>query len=86
MFSGGMAAGGAVPELFIPGMSAVLARQLSATASREIPRTMGEAAAVNRTGLHVDSLVINNPVRERPSDSIARSSNRLAVLAGRGLI
>jgi hypothetical protein len=86
MFGGGMAGGGLVPNLFVPGMSATLSRQLSAAASGELPRTMADAAAVNRTGLHVDSLTINNPRPERPSDSIIRSSNRLAVLAGRGMV
>lgn len=86
MFGGGMAGGGLVPNLFVPGMSATLSRQLSASAAREMPRTMADAAAVNRTGLHVDALTINNPRPERPSDSIIRSSNRLAVLAGRGMV
>jgi hypothetical protein len=86
MFGGGMAAGGLVPNLFVPGMSATLARQLSASGAGEAPRTLADAAAVSRTGLHVDQLTINNPRAERPSDSIIRSSNRLAVLAGRGMV
>jgi hypothetical protein len=54
--------------------------------SQELPRTMGAAAASsgNRVGLNVESMVVNNPVPEPPSQSITRSANRLAFLAGRG--
>lgn len=86
MFGGGMAAGGLVPNLFVPGMSATLSRQLSAAASGEMPRTMSDAAAGTRVGLHVDQLNINNPLREETKDSIARMSNRAAFLAGRGMV
>jgi hypothetical protein len=85
MFSGGMASGGVVPNLFVPGLSANLSRQLSAATSGQLPRTLS-AAAGNRVGLHVDQLNISNPVAEKPSDSITRSSNRLSFLAGRGMI
>jgi SLT domain-containing protein len=83
MFGGGMAAGGITPDLFVPGMSASLQSQLQAQAVNENPRTLSEAAG-NRGGLHVGSLTINNPKAEKPSDSITRSSNRLAFMAGRG--
>jgi hypothetical protein len=86
MFSGGMAAGGLVPSLFVPGMSATLSRQLSASASREMPRTMADGAASTRVGLHVDALTINNPRPAATEDSITRTSNRLAFLGGRGMI
>jgi hypothetical protein len=86
MFGTGMAAGGLVPSLFIPGLSATLARQLSASGAGEMPRTLSDAAAASRVGLHVDNLTINNPRPEKPSDTITRSTNRLAFLAGRGTI
>jgi hypothetical protein len=85
MFTGGMAAGGVVPNLFVPGLSANLSRQLSAATSGQLPRTLSDAAG-NRVGLHIDQLNISNPVAEKPSDSITRSSNRLSFLAGRGTI
>jgi hypothetical protein len=85
MFGGGMAAGGLVANLFVPGLSPNLSRQLSAATAGQLPRTLSTAAG-NRVGLQVDSLTINNPVAEKPSDSITRSSNRLAFLAGRGVI
>ena len=85
MFSGGMAAGGVVPNLFVPGLSANLSRQLTAATSGQLPRTLSDAAG-NRVGLQVDQLTINNPVAERPSESITRASNRLAFLGGRQMI
>ena len=47
------------------------------------PRTVSSPVG-DRIGVKVGNLTINNPVAERPSDSITRSSNRLAFLAGRG--
>ncbi len=49
-------------------------------------RSLSEAgAAQSRIGVNVaGDVVITNPVPERPSDSITRSSSRLALLAGRG--
>jgi hypothetical protein len=88
MFSGGMAGmagGGVVPSLFVPGLSATLSKQLSASASGQLPRTLADGAA-NKVGMHVDNLTINNPMAEKPSDSITRASNRLAFLGGRGMI
>jgi len=35
--------------------------------------------------MNVENLTINNPSQERPSESIARASNKLAFLAGRQL-
>jgi hypothetical protein len=85
MFTGGMATGGVVPALAVPGLSANLQKQLTSATSGQLPRTLSDAAG-NRVGLHVDQLNITNPVPEKPSDSIARSSNRLAFLAGRGML
>jgi hypothetical protein len=85
MFGGGMAAGGVVPNLFVPGLSANLSRQLSAATAGQLPRTLSDAAG-NRVGLQVDNLTINNPRAEKPSDSITRASNRLAFLGGRGMV
>ena len=79
----GMAAGGGVPDLYVPGMSAGFQKQMQAQAVGELPRTLSDAAG-NRGGLHVGQLTINNPKAEKPSDSITRSSNRLAFMAGRG--
>jgi hypothetical protein len=87
MFSGGMgmAAGGVVPNLFVPGLSANLSRQLTAATSGQLPRTLSDAAG-NRVGLHVDQLNISNPVGQTTEESIIRTSNRLAFLGGRGMI
>lgn len=86
VFGHGMAAGGEVPVILVPGMSPTLTRQLSATAAQQLPRTVSEAGSGARGGLHVDQLVIHNPVKERPSDSITRSSQRLMFLAGKGMV
>jgi hypothetical protein len=67
----------------VPGLSASFQKQMQAQAVGELPRTLSDAAA-NRGGLHVGQLTINNPKAEKPSDSITRSSNRLAFMAGRG--
>ena len=87
MFSGGMAmaAGGVVPNLFVPGLSANLSRQLTAATSGQLPRTLSDAAG-NRVGLQVDQLTINNPQPAATEDSIIRTSNRLAFLGGRGMV
>jgi hypothetical protein len=85
MFSGGMAAGGTVPDFFIPGLSMSLQKQLQAQAVGEHPRTLADSAG-GKGGLHVGQLTINNPKAEKPSDSITRSSNRLAFMAGRGAL
>jgi hypothetical protein len=81
-----MAAGGVVPgSLVVPGLSANMTRQLAAATAGQLPRTLGEAAG-SKVGLQVDQLTINNPVAEKPSESITRASNRLAFLGGRGVI
>jgi hypothetical protein len=85
MFAGGMAAGGMVPGLVLPGLSATLQRQLAGAAAGQQPRTLSDAAG-DTVGLQIGNLTINNPVPERPSDSITRSSNRLAFMAGRGIV
>jgi hypothetical protein len=84
MFGAGMAAGGVVPNLFLPGLSATMQSQLSSQATGTMPRSLSEAAG-RTVGLEVGQLTINNPRPEKPSDSITRSSNRLAFLAGRGI-
>jgi hypothetical protein len=96
----GFAAGGEVPDLagmFAPGgpvyfMPAGVSQQLVSSVNSasgfqgEAPRTLSDAAsAIRGAGLNVESMTINNPVAEQPSQSIARASNRLAFLAGRGL-
>ena len=42
------------------------------------------SSAGDSIGVNIGNLNISNPVAERPSDTITRSSNRLAFLAGRG--
>jgi hypothetical protein len=50
----------------------------------EPPRSLSPAAAASRVGVQVQGDVnISNPVPEKASESIIRSSNRLAFLAGR---
>jgi cell wall-associated NlpC family hydrolase len=82
--AGMFAMGGLVPSDGLPamGLPPQLARQLSAsTADQGTPRTM--SAAGDRIGVSVGNLTIHNPLPEKPSDSIVRSSNRLAFLGGR---
>jgi hypothetical protein len=81
MFAGGGAV--PMPTFVVPGMSMTMQKQLGAAASGTYARTLGDAAG-DTIGMQVGTLNINNPVSERPSDSIARSSNRLAFMAGRG--
>jgi hypothetical protein len=83
MFGGGMAAGGGVPDFYVPGMSMALQKQLQAQSVGEHPRTLADAAT-SGSGLHVGQLTINNPRPQATEDSITRSSNRLAFMAGRG--
>ncbi len=50
------------------------------------PRTLSDAAQASRVGLQIQGdLTINNPVAQTTEDSIARTSNRLAFMAGRGV-
>jgi hypothetical protein len=81
MFAGG--GNVPAPSFMLPGMSATMQKQLSGAAAAQLPRTLGDAAGTS-VGLQVGSMTINNPVPEKPSQSIARASNRLAFLAGRG--
>jgi hypothetical protein len=53
-----------------------------ASAAQGIPRTVSTAAG-DHIGVSIGSMTIHNPLPEKPSDSIARSSNRLAFLGGR---
>ena len=84
--SGMFAPGGLMPQ-FAPGGMPSMASQMPG-APADNPRTMTSAASSasgDRVGVKVGNLTINNPVREKPSDSITRSTNRLAFLAGRGM-
>ena len=85
---------GDVASLFafgVPDMPALAATALSSSFQRQLAgagtqqRTLSDAAG-ERVGVKVGNLTINNPTPEKPSDSIARSSNRLAFLAGRGAV
>jgi hypothetical protein len=73
---------------FVPLPVAALTGQRMAAAHTQAapPRSLSEAGAVSsRIGVNISGdLVVNNPRPERPSDSITRSTQRLAVLAGRG--
>lgn len=81
------AAGGSVPMpgFVMPGVSATLQKQLAGASAQQHPRTMSDAAG-ETVGMKVGNLTINNPVAERPSESITRASNRLAFFAGRGAV
>ena len=84
--AGMFAVGGLIPAGPVA-MPAQLASSL-AGGSAENPRTMATAAGGSggdRVGVKIGNLNISNPVPERPSDSITRSTNRLAFLAGRGM-
>ena len=77
------ALGGPVPGIMPPSP----ARMFSGSPSgSEFPRSLSDAGASGRgIGFNVESMTINNPVAEAPSESITRASNRLAFLAGRGM-
>lgn len=77
------ALGGPVP--YMP--SSAMSFSFSGTPSgSEYPRALSPAGAAGRgIGFNVETMTINNPVAEQPSQSIARASNRLAFLAGRGM-
>lgn len=56
------------------------------SASSSVPnRTLSEGASATRPALNVETMNINNPVSEPPSQSISRAGNRMAFLAGRGV-
>jgi hypothetical protein len=73
----------ALPSMASGVMSQALQRQLTGVTGQ--PRTVAQAAG-DRIGVQVGNLTIHNPLPEKPSDSIARSSNRVAFLAGRGAV
>jgi hypothetical protein len=50
-----------------------------------MPRSLSDAAG-DRIGVKVGNLTINNPVKEETAQSIARTTNRLSFLAGRGAV
>jgi hypothetical protein len=77
--------GGAVqdPTLAALGLSPGAQRQLAGTTAGGMPRSLSDAAG-DRIGVKIGNLNISNPVAEKPSDTITRSTNRLAFLAGRG--
>ena len=87
--AGQFAFGGVVPGgiAFSPGGLPQGLATFSQVDPGGLPRTVSSAAGStggDRVGVKVGSIVVNNPVPEKPSDSITRSSNRLAFLAGRG--
>ena len=69
-----MALGGGVPQGLVPSVS---------QANQGGPPRTVSGSAGDRIGVQVGNLTIHNPIAEKPSDSITRSSNRLAFLAGR---
>jgi hypothetical protein len=82
-FTSMFALGGPVP--FMP-PSALSFSYSGSPSGSEFPRALSAAGAAGRgIGFNVETMTINNPVAEQPSQSIARASNRLAFLAGRGM-
>jgi hypothetical protein len=86
MFAGVMPTSMLMPSAMPGGISDTLLRRLgtSSSASDEVPRKLSQAGAAHKAAFNVEQLNINNPVAEQPSLSIARASNRMAFLAGRG--
>lgn len=86
MFAGIMPTSMLVPSYMPGGISDTMLRKLSTsgTGSDEVPRKLSQAGAAHKAAFNVEQLNINNPVAEQPSLSIARASNRMAFLAGRG--
>jgi hypothetical protein len=92
MFSGSLSPGATMLPLVVRfGVPDTLMRQLSGGSSSpaartEFPRKLSEAGASHYgPALNVEQLNINNPLPQRPSDSIAHAANRMAFLAGRGM-
>jgi cell wall-associated NlpC family hydrolase len=89
MFSGSLSPGGTMLPLVVQhGIPDAVLRRLegSVPARGEYPRTLSEAGAAHYgPALNVEQLNINNPLPQRPSDSIAHAANRMAFLAGRGM-
>jgi hypothetical protein len=89
MFSGGLDPGGVMlPVVVRYGVPDTLMRRLEGTAPArgEYPRRLSEAAASHYgPALNVEQLNINNPIAQKPSESIAHAANRLAFLGGRGM-
>jgi hypothetical protein len=90
MFSGGLSPGATMLPLVVRfGVPDTLMRQLGGgdkPARGEFPRRLSEAGASHYgPALNVEQLNINNPLPQRPSDSIAHASARMAFLAGRGM-
>ena len=80
--AGMFAMGGAVPMALSPAGADGLVSSLTTTN----PRTLSDAAGGSSVGLQVQGDInITNPRPEKPSESITRSSQRLAFLAGRGV-
>jgi hypothetical protein len=88
MFSGSLSPGGTMLPLVVRfGVPDTVLRQAgesSSSARTEYPRKLSEAGASHYgPALNVEQLNINNPLPQRPSDSIAHAGNRMAFLAGR---
>jgi hypothetical protein len=73
------------PTLARLGLSSAAQRQLAGTTAGGMPRSLSDAAG-DRIGVKIGNLTVNNPTAEKPSDTITRSTNRLAFLAGRGAV
>jgi hypothetical protein len=73
------------PTLAALGLPPAAQRQLAGTAAGGMPRSLSDAAG-DRIGVKIGNLTVHNPVAEKPSDTITRSTNRLAFLAGRGSV
>jgi hypothetical protein len=90
--AGMFSAGGATPAMApasSPGFASRMAAGGVAADESSTPRTMGANAVGgggDRVGVKIGNLHVHNPTPEKPSDSITRSSNRLAFLAGRGAV
>jgi hypothetical protein len=58
---------------------------LSSASASTPSRTLAEGASATRPAFNVETMNINNPVSEPPSQSITRAGNRMAFLGGRGV-
>jgi hypothetical protein len=91
LFSGGFDPGGVMlPVVARYGVPTAVLHQLTgasggSSAPRDYPRRVSEAAAASYQGpaVNFENVTINNPLPQKPSDSIAHSTARLAFLAGR---
>lgn len=79
---------GAMPAMSAPSMSVAMADggmvMPASPATRQLSDGAQAVGAGNKSGFNVESITINNPVKETAGGSLTRAVNRMAFMAGRG--